>query len=189
MNRKVVVLLALASLMALSAQAAVFEDVQIIEQTISAPQFISGTLDLTNPGNDAWPSHILPVEKDIPGFVPGQWCATSGKFEVWVKCMDKSECATVDLGALLTQADQFNGTLFGLLPFENDTELGADFLLEVNATGQLQYKVTANKGCFEIECVALEVCAEQCPVPEPISLVIWPLLGALAVGFNWLRRR
>ncbi|MEN6459099.1 MAG: hypothetical protein ABFC63_09220 [Thermoguttaceae bacterium] len=170
------------------AQGAIFEDVQIVEQTISAPNSISGTLDLVNPGSDVWPSSILPVEEDISGFDPATWQAVSGTFEVWVHFMNCTEKATVDLGSLLTEADDFHGILLGLLPFENETALDVSYLLEINSTGQLDWQITATSGCFEIECVALEVCATPV-IPEPVSLVVWSLLGSLAVGIGWWRRR
>lgn len=182
-----------------SAQGAVFVDVQIIGQNLTAPDSISGVLDLVNPGDSAWPSASVPIEQDIAGFDPAAWQATDAKVDIWVHSMDGESKLTVRLGSMLDQADQFSGSVFGFLPFEHGTILGANFLLDINSTGQLAYQLSAPRGSFVVDCVALEVWADaatapndpppDAAVPEPISIIVWSLFGSLGVGICWWRRR
>ena len=163
---------------------------------------VSGTFDVTAAGiegdsYDIWlPYALFPqTHSDVGGFEVGVHSAYEATFELFVRDdFDpfSAERLVVDLGGAQ-----------GAGPIEVDfgiESIGveATLLATIDATGQLDYTITATQGDFYVDYVALTVQAELAggpappaapPIPEVGSLSAYAVGTLLTAGYVRRRRR
>jgi hypothetical protein len=125
---------------------------------------------------------------DIWGFTPGLHVVNNA----WVTIIAlddldllKSETLKVDLGDIGQQQHFVHNFVLGLSAWPEEVE--GTLYGDINADGVLNYTIAANTGDFYLKSANLTVCAEC--VPEAATIVVWSVLGVLAVTVGWWRKR
>jgi hypothetical protein len=135
---------------------------------------------------------------DVPGFTPG----TDNVGWAWVtitahddQLFDATETIQVDLGDVSGTQQHFQASF--VLGVSSWPEVVAGTLFgDINADGVLAYSISAANGDFYLDSANLtvktasgSVPVDAAIVPEATALVVWSLLGAIALTVGWRRKR
>ena len=171
-----------------------FVDIDKLNMKLSANSdhgTMTAVLDVTAKGIEGDAIRIGrygPTIHDKGGFDPLAHTANDATLKVWLyddEYMDPREYALVGIPGHKFPAEPYEYEVVTI----RDGDVNAEITAQLNENGQVKYGVKALEGDFYAAYAAVKVEAETSAAPEPTTMAVWSLLGALGLAAGWRRRR